>query len=81
MAESTSPPYALTGIVTGEVRTGAIGEIRVRIRGGSETFYAYPAKEDEKIPIGSTVLVVAYAPPRTVHVVPWVEDVTTSTNL
>jgi len=70
---STSPPYGLTGIVTGEVRSGTIGEAMIKIRGGIEYFYAYPAEEDVVISPGSTILVVEYRPPRTIIVVPWTD--------
>lgn len=73
-AGSSNPPRGYTGRVTGEVKPGSIGEVVIRIRGGSETFYAYALNEGETIPIGSNVLVVTYVPPREVHVVPWVEN-------
>lgn len=61
----------LIGQVTGAVGPNTIGEVMVNIRGGSETFYAYPA-EGQAISVGATVLVVEYRPPREVCVIPWV---------
>jgi hypothetical protein len=55
------------GRVTGEVRRGAIGEVMVPIRGGTEAFHAQ-AVDDEAYPIGTRIVVVEYHPPRTVVV-------------
>ncbi|KAA2259441.1 hypothetical protein F0L68_21110 [Solihabitans fulvus] len=46
------------------------GEVRLRIRGGSETYLAW---SDEPLPKGTTVLVVEDLGPRKVHVVAWTE--------
>jgi membrane protein implicated in regulation of membrane protease activity len=44
------------------------GEVRVRIRGGSESFLAWSATP---LPKGTTVLVIDCPGPRTVNVMPW----------
>ena len=56
------------GRVTGTVGPGLVGEVMISIRGGSEAFYAAPAHPEETIPVGTTVLVVEYHPPRDVIV-------------
>ena len=38
------------------------------MRGGIESFYAYPADSSEEIPVGAQVVVLDYEPPRTVTV-------------
>lgn len=67
-------PQGLTGRVTGRVGPGTIGEVIVSIRRGRETFLAHPATSGEEIAVGTTVLVVEYREPRTVYVVPWVDE-------
>jgi hypothetical protein len=44
------------------------GEVRVRIRGGSEMFLAW---SPSPLPKGTTVLIMDYRGPRTVDVVEW----------
>jgi hypothetical protein len=56
------------GRVTGTVGPGLVGEVMISIRGGVEAFYAMPANTEETIPVGTTVLVVEYHPPRDVRV-------------
>jgi hypothetical protein len=56
------------GRVTGRLVTGSIGEVMVPIRGGTEAFHAYATDPDDEIPVGVTVVVVDYHPPRTVIV-------------
>jgi membrane protein implicated in regulation of membrane protease activity len=51
------------------------GEVRVKIRGGSETYLAY---SDEPLPKGATVLVVETRGARTVGVTPWSDPLTVS---
>lgn len=64
------PVQGSTGTLITPIRTpGAIGEVRVAIRGGTEI---YLARADEPIPVGTTVLVVAVNPGRIVDVVPWI---------
>jgi hypothetical protein len=61
------------GRVTGTVKRGTVGEVVISIRGGTEFFLAYPAREDQVIAVGESVLVVEYHPPRVVIVTPWVD--------
>ena len=56
------------GRVTGTVAPGTVGEVVLAVRGGSETFFAYPADGVESIPAGTRVVVVDHEPPRTVTV-------------
>ena len=56
------------GRVTGTVGPGLVGEVMISVRGGAEAFYATPADAAETIPVGTTVLVVEYHPPRDVIV-------------
>jgi hypothetical protein len=56
------------GRVTGTVGPGLVGEVMVSVRGGVEAFYAAPVNPEETIPVGATVLVVEYRPPRDVLV-------------
>jgi len=56
------------GRVTGTVGPGLVGEVMISIRGGAEALYAAPANPEETIPVGVTVLVVEYHPPRDVIV-------------
>ncbi|MGW6425929.1 hypothetical protein ACWF82_24920 [Nocardia sp. NPDC055053] len=64
------PVHGLTGTLTSPIRAaGALGEVLVAIRGGTET---YLARADEPIAAGSTVLIVAVHPGRLVDVVAWI---------
>ncbi len=56
------------GRVSGTVGPGLVGEVVLAIRGGSEAFTAYPFVPTDMFPPGSTVVVVEYSEPRTVHV-------------
>ena len=56
------------GRVTGTVAPGTVGEVMIPVRGGVESFYAYPADGAETIDHGQRVVVVDYEPPRTVTV-------------
>jgi hypothetical protein len=56
------------GRVTGRVGPGLVGEVVVAVRGGSEAFYAYAAEAGQTLEVGTSVLVVEYAAPRTVYV-------------
>jgi hypothetical protein len=56
------------GRVTGAVAPGTVGEVMIPVRGGVESFYAYPADGEETIEQGARVLVIDYEPPRTVTV-------------
>ncbi|MBW0275785.1 hypothetical protein ATM97_30735 [Nocardia sp. MH4] len=66
----TDPVHGLTGTLTSPIRAaGALGEVLVAIRGGTET---YLARADEPLPAGATVLIVAVHPGRLVDVVAWI---------
>jgi hypothetical protein len=56
------------GRVTGTVGPGLVGEVMIAVRGGAEAFYATAANPEETIPVGTSVLVVEYHPPRDVTV-------------
>jgi hypothetical protein len=56
------------GRVTGLVARGTVGEVMLPVRGGSESFYAYPADSEETLEPGTRVVVVDYEAPRTVTV-------------
>lgn len=58
----------MTGRVTGRIAPGQVGEVMVRIRGGSEAFYAYASTPDEVIEPGALVIVVDHLPPRALYV-------------
>jgi hypothetical protein len=55
------------GRVTGTVQPGAVGEVMIPIRGGSEAFLARTDGE-RALPAGTRVIVTEYLPPRTVVV-------------
>jgi hypothetical protein len=59
-----------TGRVTGRVAPGAVGEVTLQIRGGSEAFYAYASVTGAVIEKGTKVKVDDYQPPLTVFVSP-----------
>ncbi|GAB0105804.1 hypothetical protein JMUB6875_47860 [Nocardia sp. JMUB6875] len=66
----TDPVVGLTGTLTSPIRgAGALGEVLVAIRGGTEL---YIARAEEPLDIGTTVLVVAVHPGRVVDVVAWI---------
>ena len=46
------------------------GEVRIKIRGGSETYLAW---SESPLPKGATVLVIDYRGPRTVDVMEWAD--------
>ena len=56
------------GRVTGRIAPGTVGEVMVRIRGGSEAFYAYAHEPGQTFEAGDRVVVIEYEPPRTVLV-------------
>lgn len=58
------------GRVTGTVGPGHVGEVVVPIRGGTESFLAYPTDTDTLIEVGARVVVIEYYPPRTIYVAP-----------
>jgi len=59
-----------TGRVTGRVAPGAVGEVTLQIRGGSEAFYAYASDPEATIDKGVKVKVDDHTPPLTVFVSP-----------
>ncbi len=59
-----------TGRITGRVAPGAVGEVTLQIRGGSEAFYAYASTDGLVIERGVKVKVDDYLPPLTVFVSP-----------
>jgi hypothetical protein len=59
------------GVLTIATRGSAgAGEVRIKIRGGSENFIAWSEKP---LPKGATVLVVNCRGPRTVDVIEWAD--------
>lgn len=67
-SQGLTRPEGLVGRVTGRVGPDTVGEVIVGIRGGRETFYAYPWDGQETYEEGEEVLVVKYEPTRTVFV-------------
>jgi hypothetical protein len=61
------------GVLTTATRgRGGPGEVRISIRGGSETYIAW---SPEPLPRGATVLVTEWHGTRTVHVTQWADPV------
>lgn len=60
----------IQGRVSGTVGPGLVGEVILPIRGGSEAFNAYPYVGTDTIAIGTLVVVMEYAQPRSVYVSP-----------
>jgi membrane protein implicated in regulation of membrane protease activity len=58
------------GRVTGTIEPGKLGEVMIAIRGGSESYYAYAADEEERIESGTRVVVLEHEAARTVIVSP-----------
>ena len=58
----------MQGRVTGRIGPGLVGEVMVRVRGGAEAFMAYAADPEERIAVGTIVVVMDYHAPRTVYV-------------
>lgn len=58
----------LQGRVTGRIGPGLVGEVMVQVRGGAEAFIAYAADPEERIALGTLVVVIEYHAPRTVYV-------------
>jgi hypothetical protein len=59
------------GVLTIATRGAAgPGEVRIKIRGGSECYLAW---SEAPIPKGATVLVIDYRGPRTVDVMEWAD--------
>jgi hypothetical protein len=56
------------GRVTGAIEPGKLGEVMIGIRGGSESYYAYAADQDERIETGARVIVLDHEAGRTIVV-------------
>ncbi len=56
------------GIVTTTIPAGGLGEVRVAMGLGSQTFGAYVGNRGMSLPSGTRVTVTQYLPPRTVVV-------------
>jgi hypothetical protein len=57
-------------LVVGTRGQGGPGEVRIRIRGGTESFLAWSRKP---LPVGTTVLITECLGPRTVDVMEWTD--------
>ena len=68
MSADLSPLGRIGVLLIGTRGADGPGEVRVKIRGGTETFLAY---SEEPLPKGTTVLVVESHGTRTVGVTPW----------
>jgi hypothetical protein len=58
----------LTGVVSGAVGADLTGEVVLPIRGGTDAYIAHPVHPGDDFAIGELVVVVEFAPPRTVYV-------------
>ena len=58
------------GRVTRTIEPGKLGEVMIAIRGGSESYYAYSADQEERIESGTRVVVLEHEAARTVIVSP-----------
>jgi hypothetical protein len=68
-SEMTDEVLGLTATTTSPIRGGSQpGEIRVAVRGATETYIAFAR---EPIALHQTVLIVTVRPGRQVDVVPW----------
>ena len=67
-----SPAIGCVGVLTIGTRGGSgPGEVRIKIRGGSETFIAW---SENPLPKGATVLVTDSRGRRAVDVMEWADD-------
>ncbi len=72
MLAADSSAIGSVGVLTVGTRGGGgPGEVRIKIRGGSETFIAW---SENPLPRGATVLVIDARGRRAVDVMEWVED-------
>jgi hypothetical protein len=62
------PLIGVRGVVTTTIPAGGLGEVRLPVRGGTETFGAYAAVRGIPVPSGTGVVVVEVFPPRTLVV-------------
>jgi hypothetical protein len=58
------------GRVTGAIEPGKLGEVMIPVRGGSESYFAYAADQEERIESGTRVVVLEHEAARTVIVSP-----------
>jgi membrane protein implicated in regulation of membrane protease activity len=58
------------GRVTGTIEPGKLGEVMISVRGGSESYFAYAADQEERIESGTRVVVLEHEAARTVIVSP-----------
>jgi membrane protein implicated in regulation of membrane protease activity len=58
------------GRVTGTIEPGKLGEVMIPVRGGSESYFAYAADQEERIESGTRVVVLEHEAARTVIVSP-----------
>jgi hypothetical protein len=68
--ERPHPLVGVRGVVTTTIPAGGLGEVRLPVRGGTETFGAYAAVRAVPVPTGTGVVVVEVFPPRTIVVRP-----------
>jgi hypothetical protein len=68
--ERPHPLVGARGVVTTTIPAGGLGEVRLPVRGGTETFGAYAAVRGVAVPTGTGVVVVEVFPPRTIVVRP-----------
>ncbi|GAA1331820.1 hypothetical protein [Pseudonocardia xinjiangensis] len=55
-------------LVTGQVRSGSVGEVTAKVAGSLMAFHAYPASPKLELARGSAAVVVSFDPPSTVRV-------------
>ncbi|HET6186948.1 MAG TPA: hypothetical protein VFE59_08110 [Trebonia sp.] len=70
MARDESAIGRVGVLIVGTRGPGGPGEVRIRIRGGSENYLAWSQKP---LPEGTVVLVIEYLGPRTVDVREWTD--------
>jgi hypothetical protein len=59
------------GRVTARIAPGALGEVRLPYKGGSETFHARAWEEGDVIEVDTEIVVIEQVGPRTVKVAPF----------
>ncbi len=70
MARDESAIGTIGVLPVGTRGTAGPGEVRIKIRGGSDCFLAW---SESPLPKGATVLVIGYRGPRTVDVMEWAD--------
>lgn len=70
MARDESAVGTVGVLIVATRGTAGPGEVRIKIRGGSEHYLAW---SEAPLPKGTTVLVVDYRGPRTVDVMEWTD--------